>query len=213
MRSTLVVVVALVVAMAWTVALAAGEADIQVYKRDLSVFDEAGNKVDPSVAKATGIAPKSIGYGDAEGIKISACVTPVLRVHLSSTEIAWDVRRAGVYQTKAIDISTSEYFIDGVSKDMIPMPRITMNVRGAENLKLGPSINSSVRPIGTELPTYYALTSSSVRGVPKEYKDAKSFNGSHIIGPNTSIWNKINILNSDGGSYNDDFTVTFSRSL
>lgn len=223
MKRAAVVTLALVLAV-WGVALAA---DVMVVSRDLPVFDENGKKVDPAIAKATGFAGRAIGYDQAQNIKISASVSPVLKITLSSTEIAWQVKRAGVYQIKAIDIATDTggFMIDGAQDaNLIGIPnRVTMNVQGAADLaavRLDPTTSSSESLVARRvLPTYYALqeypvlTSSSEEAMPRvKYQDAKSFNGSHVIGARTSLWNKINVADGGiGGQFQDDFTVTFSR--
>jgi len=201
--------------------------------RDLPVYDRDGKPVPPSVARATGLAPVSLEGGKPQSIRISAAVMPSLKVNLSSTEIAWEIKKTGEFQTKAIDIAIGiddNVIMDTNSEDadLCPQPVATMVVTGANNLEQ-PTITplltttSVMPPYPRSLPTFYALAPTYAKGVPAEgnYLPAEKFNGGHAIrNLRTSLWNKLMVsdktIDSRGypaGKYQDEFTVTFVQAL
>jgi hypothetical protein len=203
-----------------------------VYSRPLAVYDNGGRPVPESVAKATGIAPRVVGSGTPQSILISAAVVPSLNVSLSSTQIAWEIKKTGTYQARAVDIAVGvDNFITEEKQGdlaLCPRPLVTMVVSGAGNLSEMPvPTTESAVPIQRprQLPTFYALTPTFAKGVPPDtnYVVAEKFNGGHALRSiYTSIWNKLVLDDSrdnlypspyPAGKYQDEFTVTFLQAL
>lgn len=202
--------------------------------RILPVYDQNGAPVPASIARATGLAPVSLEHGKPQGITISAAVLPSLKVNLSSTQIAWEIKKTGTFQTRAIDIAIGIdddkeiLATDSDDASLLPRPVATMLVTGANNLEQPVPVRittSSVMPPfqPTALPTYYALMPTAARGVPgnSAYLPAEKFNGGHAIRSlRTSLWNKLSVSDKfidanayPAGKYQDEFTVTFMQVL
>lgn len=161
----------------------------------LPVYDAAGNLAAFATAEATGPV-SGIESGVPQVIKIFAHVPQSLRVNLSATQIDWQIKKSGTYQTPAITINATT---------TVSGP-VTMTVAGAADL--AKSTN--------KISTFYALKPSGGTGVPASYTAAGSFNGAHTITnlAGTDLWNKLVVAaGKPAGDYKNEFSVTFSQAL
>lgn len=163
----------------------------------LTVYTSEGQLVAGSVASAVASAPLPVATNDTATVTVSVMVPDSLAVKLSNTKLNWQVNKAGTYITKAADITTSSNTPSNV----------TMTVANCANLKQGTA----------ELKTLYKVAPTNLNVTPDNtgFVAAASFNTPVTLTESTmTLWNKLEVPSGTAtGTYNDEFSLTFSQSL